>query len=742
MKKKWFGILMVAMLMVAALAPAAAASPSVDDDMRPLPKEDNRPDPKSVQQAELKAQAMDAKLNGKAYGKVKEVARGQYVELAREGEDPVWTVLGEFADMKHNEIPQPDRAYDNSTIWVGDFSKDYFDNLLYSEGQGVNSMRQYYIEQSSNRYAVYGEATEWVGVSGDAWTYDDDLESPLGGNAVWYFLDESVDGWYQMQLDAGKTTDQINAYLAQYDVWDRYDFDGDGNFDEPDGYIDHLQFVHAGEGNEAGGGILGDAAIWSHSWYAWYGANGPDGYGPAINMSGGSQIGGSNFWIGKYTIQPENGGVGVFVHEYGHDLGLPDLYDTAGGTNSTGFWTLMSSGSWLSDGTQDIGSKPGHFGAWEKFQLGWLNYQVASAGKKAEFKLGPAETTTKQAQGLFVILPKKAVVANIGAPYEGSNYYYSGSGDNLDNSMVKAVTLPAGASLTAMVNFSIELDWDYAYVIVSTDGGANWASVPTNLSTDYDPNGQNDGFGITGSTGGAWVPLIADLSAYSGNVMIGFRYWTDVAVAELGFKADNIEITGQPLDGAEDAAGWTFNGFRATNGVESKLYSHYYVGEFRQYRGYDASLKTAYNFGFLNNPDLGNRVEWYPYQDGLLLSYWDTSQTNNNTSQHPGAGLILPIDAHPNILRNAAGGAVSNRIQSFDSTFSLEPTDPITLHFNSTPVTFPSQKAAKLFDDRMQYYNPARPTMGVINPNTGTIIEIRSYSALNNFMQVQVRPAK
>jgi immune inhibitor A len=741
-KKKWFGILMVAMLMVAALAPAAAASPSVDDDMRPLPKEDNRPDPKSVQQAELKAQAMDAKLNGKAYGKVKEVARGQYVELAREGEDPVWTVLGEFADMKHNEIPQPDRAYDNSTIWVGDFSKDYFDNLLYSEGQGVNSMRQYYIEQSSNRYAVYGEATEWVGVSGDAWTYDDDLESPLGGNAVWYFLDESVDGWYQMQLDAGKTTDQINAYLAQYDVWDRYDFDGDGNFDEPDGYIDHLQFVHAGEGNEAGGGILGDAAIWSHSWYAWYGANGPDGYGPAINMSGGSQIGGSNFWIGKYTIQPENGGVGVFVHEYGHDLGLPDLYDTAGGTNSTGFWTLMSSGSWLSDGTQDIGSKPGHFGAWEKFQLGWLNYQVASAGKKAEFKLGPAETTTKQAQGLFVILPKKAVVANIGAPYEGSNYYYSGSGDNLDNSMVKAVTLPAGASLTAMVNFSIELDWDYAYVIVSTDGGANWASVPTNLSTDYDPNGQNDGFGITGSTGGAWVPLIADLSAYSGNVMIGFRYWTDVAVAELGFKADNIEITGQPLDGAEDAAGWTFNGFRATNGVESKLYSHYYVGEFRQYRGYDASLKTAYNFGFLNNPDLGNRVEWYPYQDGLLLSYWDTSQTNNNTSQHPGAGLILPIDAHPNILRNAAGGAVSNRIQSFDSTFSLEPTDPITLHFNSTPVTFPSQKAAKLFDDRMQYYNPARPTMGVINPNTGTIIEIRSYSALNNFMQVQVRPAK
>ena len=55
-------------------------------------------------------------------------------------------------------------------------------------------------------------------------------------------------------------------------------------------------------------------------------------------------------------------------------------------------------------------------GAWEKFQLGWLNYEVAYAGEKSEHKLGPMEYNTKQAQGLFVILPKKAVVTNIGDP--------------------------------------------------------------------------------------------------------------------------------------------------------------------------------------------------------------------------------------------------------------------------------------------------------------------------------------
>ncbi len=79
-----------------------------------------------------------------------------------------------------------------------------------------------------------------------------------------------------------------------------------------------------------------------------------------------------------------------------------------------------------------------------------------------------------------MVLPKKGVVSNIGAPYAGSYYYYSGAGDNLDNFMYKSFNLPAGATLTAKVKYNIELDWDYAYLVYSTDNGVTWtASRPT-----------------------------------------------------------------------------------------------------------------------------------------------------------------------------------------------------------------------------------------------------------------------
>ena len=170
MKGKLFRTFLVAALLLTVVVSAAGAAPGANGGAYDGPdlakKEDNRPDPLTTKQLELKEQALEAKLNGKAYGKTHEVARGQFVELEREGEGVLWTVLGEFADLQHNTIPQPDRAVDNTTIWVPDFNRDHFMDMLFNEAPGANSMRNFYIEQSSNRYTVHGDVTDWVQVSG------------------------------------------------------------------------------------------------------------------------------------------------------------------------------------------------------------------------------------------------------------------------------------------------------------------------------------------------------------------------------------------------------------------------------------------------------------------------------------------------------------------------------------------------------------------------------------------------
>jgi immune inhibitor A len=232
-----------------------------------------------------------------------------------------------------------------------------------------------------------------------------------------------------------------------------------------------------------------------------------------------------------------------------------------------------------------------------------------------------------------------------------------------------------------------------------------------------------------------------------GGVLLGFRYWTDSYVVEPGFMVDDIAITGYPPDGAESETGWTFDGFRRTTGSESAFYSNYYVAEFRQYRGYDRALANAYNYGWWGDPVYGNWVERYPYQDGLLISYWDNSFDNNDVYDHcyvdgRCGGLLLPVDAHPQIMIHQDGWIWGSRVQSYDATFGLEPTDAITLHLYGLPSYHPSLPAVPIFDDNLSYYDPLIPFFSVITPQTGTQIRVKSISAHNSFMQVEVRPSK
>jgi immune inhibitor A len=764
MKAKWFSTLLVVMMLVVAIVPLAGAAPAAQGGTDEVPNvganTDNPSHPLGDKQRELKTRGVESKLNGKTDGPVAEVAKGQFVELAREGEDTIWTVLGQFgssisptyggtAGPVRNQIPAPDRSVDNTTIWTPDFTKAYYENMLFSDAPGAVSMRNFYIEQSSNRYTVNGVVEDWVNVPFNEAYYGSNYCGGIVCARTWLFVRDSLTAWYNAQIAAGKTPAQINAYLAQFDVWDRYDYDGDGNFNEPDGYIDHFQSVHAGEGEETGGGAQGTDAIWSHRWYAFY--NNIGATGPSFNKYGGVQVGGSNYWVGDYTVEPENGGVGVFSHEFGHDLGLPDLYDTSGNTggaeNSTGFWTLYSSGSYGASGKPEdgIGSKPIPMSAYEKIYLGWSNYEVYNYNQSVSTKLGPSNFNTKQAQQLVVLLPDKPVDFPVGDPYAGSYQYFSGSGNDLDNSMTRSVTLPAGTvSLSAKVKYDIELDWDYAYLTV------NGGSVATNLSVNTSPNGQNFGNGITGSSGGNWVDLTADLSAYAGQtVTLGFRYWTDAATAGTGFFVDEINITGLPADGAETDPGWTYHGFTRATSVVSLSFFNAYFAEFRTYKGYDDGLRTSpYNFGFPDTkPDW---VEHFPYQDGLLVWYYDESFPDNNVGDNCASGrcggLFLPVDAHPDLLIRPDNGKVWRpRIQSYDSTFGLDRTDKICLHTSSTvSQCYGNLPANKVFDDTQSYWVAPNSAIGnfgwssVPLPAVGVTIRVVSVSAQGNFMQVHL----
>ena len=123
-------------------------------------------------------------------------------------------------------------------------------------------------------------------------------------------------------------------------------------------------------------------------------------------------------------------------------------------------------------------------------------------------------------------------------------------------------------------------------------------------------------------------------------------------------------------DGAETSpAGWTLDKFRSVGASYDTAYDQFYLASNRQYVSYDKYLQTGpYNFSFPDRPDF---VEKFPYQDGLLVNYWDSSYSDNNTSQHPGSGLVLPIDANPEAHYNLQGEAWRGRIQTYDAPFGL-----------------------------------------------------------------------
>ncbi len=631
------------------------------------------------------------------------------------------TLMVEYSDFTHNNL-KPGET-DN---YYPDYTPEHFEKMIFGNkgefkgpnGQEQVSQKQFYEEQSGGTYTIEGKAFGWLKVPGTAAFYGGDR--PTGGHD-----NVNPGGSKQLVKDTLIAAKEAGVPLQNYDLEDPHDLDEDGNFWEPDGLVDHLQIIHSGMGQEAGGGVLGDNAIWSHRSAVFYD---PDGLGKGL----------PGFY--DYTIMPEDGATGVFAHEYGHDLGLPDEYDTqyTGTGEAIEYWSIMASGSWAG---KIPGAEPTGFSPFAKqyFQstLGgkWtapavVNWDEVST-KGTQFLLDQANSPLGQNnQAIRINLPQKKTPVN---KPTGNYEYWGGQKDEMDTNMVTDVDLTGktSATLTFDAWYDIEPQWDFAFVQVSADNGSTWKSLGNNNTrSDVVPEGYptilNSMPGFTGSTNGQWQPQSFDLSAYKGQkIKLRLRSATDWGGSYIGFFADNIKVVadGQTLvdDGAENATSpFALNGFTKMDG--NKLTDHYYLLEWRNHQGVDLGLK---------NVKRGNSL--MSYDGGLVVWYVDDSFTDNWTGIHPGDGFLGVVDAHlGNDLRwltsDGKTPEASTRYHIADAAFGLSPTSGLNLIYPTQTLTASSQDAVSLFEDNKSFANTFMPDAGRNLPNYGLKVRVNGQS--------------
>jgi hypothetical protein len=158
--------------------------------------------------------------------------------------------------------------------------------------------------------------------------------------------------------------------------------------------------------------------------------------------------------------------------------------------------------------------------------------------------------------------------------HSGIYSLFSGSDNNYTGTATLANPVQVGPNDTLKIWtwFDIEVDFDYAYVQLSSDGGATFINLAGDITTNYNPNGNNTGNGITGSSGG-WIQAEFPMNSYFGqSVILGLRYRTDGFVLNEGFYVDDFfpveAFTQQVVIGSDIAD--TF--YVMNNHVEGEFY--------------------------------------------------------------------------------------------------------------------------------------------------------------------------
>lgn len=616
--------------------------------------------------------------------------------------DHAVVALIEYPDFMHNNIED-----DGYYFWTADFNAEHYKNMLFNqkgyttpEGKKLTTMTQYYYEQSGGSWKLDGVVSEWIMAKNEA---------------AYYGAHSGASTDARPRELVMETLEHIGELIAddweKYDQRDPYDLDGDLNVMEPDGLLDTLMVVHAGIGEEAGGGQLGEDAIWSHRW----------------TLREPVEIPGTPLKAFDYIIQPEDGAVGVFAHEYGHNLGLPDEYDT--GYTGTGspveVWSLMSAGSWagITPGTEPTGFSP-----WAKLYLyetlegNWLRPlemdldDLKKKGKKVKLK----EAVSMDAKGklLKINLPDREMDPPT-QPKDGDYAYFSTKGNDLDTRMISPeIDLSNAAEVTLTFDSwrQIESGYDYLYINVYADG----ASEPEQVAA-YDD-----------TTEGEWESEQLDLSRFAGQtVKIEFQYKTDTGLALEGFYVDNIEVTADGSvifrDDAEDEPLFELNGFERFDGAPIP-YPNYYLVEWRTHNGVDIGLAH-----YRRNNSL------LIYDPGLVIWYYDGRYGDDNmTGLHPGEGFLGVVDAHQRGHYWDDGTVGSTRYQINDAAFGLDETSDINVVYPTFSMVYEGLPGVSTFSDKEDYSSPFNPPGGKILPKHGLEIEVKKVKKGGDEVEIEV----
>ncbi|MDE5727239.1 MAG: M6 family metalloprotease domain-containing protein, partial [Duncaniella sp.] len=211
---------------------------------------------------------------------------------------------------------------------------DYFYRMLNEEGfssyGGTGSARDFFLESSMGQFDpefdVYGPVT-------------------LSQNRA-YYGGNGYSGDDQRPADMVKEACDLLDGVIDFSQYDR---DGDGE-------VDNVFVFYAGRGEASGGPA---ESVWPHAWNVEYGI----GYQPEYDGVRVSRYACSNEYE---SGRPD--GVGTFIHEFSHVMGLPDLYATSYTSSFTpGAWSCMDYGPYNNNGCT-----PPLYGAFERYALGWM----------------------------------------------------------------------------------------------------------------------------------------------------------------------------------------------------------------------------------------------------------------------------------------------------------------------------------------------------------------------------------